>query len=226
MNSLINGVPDSGAVGSNVSLVTTNFTKRLTSSETTAQSAFDKIDTFKSYMPFVSGRFYQSLLQINSGATFAITANRLYAIPFPVWAKNTFTQIGVRVSTAINGANIKFGIYSDTAGNPNSLLLDGGTAFTCTGTSAQDAYNTINQTLAGDTIYWLVMASDQAITVTSTPTTGNRPDAGSTSYSDARTLQGCFGGFTVSSNTVALPNTFPSITVTNNTIPLLKLVSA
>lgn len=84
----------------------------------------------------------------------ALVANRIYAMPFICPKAITIDQVGVYVST-LSTTTARLGIYSDN-GNcyPGNLLLDAGT-IDVTATGAKKI--AINQTLAANTLYWLVI---------------------------------------------------------------------
>jgi len=74
-------------------------------------------------------QYYTSLLATclytDSGLT--LTADTLYAMPFPVPRTLTIDRLGARVKTGASGKKIRFGIYNDDGSvNPGSLLLDAG----------------------------------------------------------------------------------------------------
>lgn len=84
----------------------------------------------------------------------ALTANRLYAMPFVVPKGITIDQIAVYVST-LSTTTARLGIYNDN-GNcyPGTLLLDAGT-IDVTSTGAKKV--AISQALSANTLYWLVI---------------------------------------------------------------------
>jgi hypothetical protein len=84
----------------------------------------------------------------------ALTANRIYAMPFICPKAITLDRIGVYVST-LSTTTARLGIYADD-GNcyPGNLLLDAGT-IDVTSTGAKKI--TISQALAANTLYWLVI---------------------------------------------------------------------
>jgi len=84
----------------------------------------------------------------------ALVAGRIYAMPFICPKAITLDQIGVYVST-LSTTTARLGIYTDN-GNcyPGNLLLDAGT-IDVTSTGAKKI--AINQALAANTLYWLVI---------------------------------------------------------------------
>ncbi len=93
-----------------------------------------------------------------SGA--AVTANRLYAVPYVVGATTTFTRIGINVTSAIAG-NARLGIYNWADGVPSTLVLDCGTVST---SSTGDKEITISQSLTAG-VYALAVVFDAAPSV-------------------------------------------------------------
>ena len=80
---------------------------------------------------FEDDRYYLPAGMGLVSAGFAVTANRLYFVPFPVYEAVTFTKIGVYVST-LSAGNARLGIYNLVNGIPTSLVLDAGTVSTGT----------------------------------------------------------------------------------------------
>lgn len=93
-----------------------------------------------------------------SGA--AVTANRLYAVPYVVGATTTFTRIGINVTSAIAG-NARLGIYNWADGVPSTLVLDCGTVST---SSTGDKEITISQSLTAG-VYALAVVFNAAPSV-------------------------------------------------------------
>lgn len=98
------------------------------------------------------GTFYYSS-PVVAGANTVLTQNNLYAMPFLVPVTTTFTSIGV-VTVGVALSNARLGIYSDTSGVPNALVLDAGSVATTAGAFATIA---INQALQAGW-YWLACA--------------------------------------------------------------------
>ena len=83
----------------------------------------------------------------------ALTANRIYAMPFICPKAITLDRIGVYVST-LSTTTARLGIYADSDLYPGSLVLDAGT-IDVTSTGAKTI--TISQALSANTLYWLVI---------------------------------------------------------------------
>lgn len=92
------------------------------------------------------GRLYDA--QNCFGGSFAngaVTANRLYGMPYLVWDSESYDRIVAHVQTA-NGTSARLGIYAQgTDGAPGALVLDAGTI--ATGSTGFKTI-TISQTLA------------------------------------------------------------------------------
>jgi len=86
----------------------------------------------------------------------ALAANTLYAVPFPISRRTTFTKIGVRVTTAEVAKNARLGIYKMANGVPSTLVLDAGTV-SVAATGAVEI--TISQVLEAG-VYALAIVTD------------------------------------------------------------------
>jgi hypothetical protein len=93
---------------------------------------------------YASNRFYTMLgFDTGGSATLAVTANRLYAHPIVIGASETFTRIGVKITSGMVG-NARFGIYNMANGVPTTLVADLGTISTA---STGEIELTISQAL-------------------------------------------------------------------------------
>lgn len=111
------------------------------------------------------GQYVTTGIAATAKTTLALTANRLYAIPFFVPKTITLDRIAIHVSTAGTG-NARLGIYRDDGtADPSTatLILDAGEV-SIAATGKQEL--TINQTLTGGYLYYL------AIVTNGTPTIG------------------------------------------------------
>lgn len=133
----------------------------------------------------------------------ALAAARMYAMPFISPRAITLDQIGAYVST-LSTTTARLGIYSDN-GNcyPGSLLLDAGT-IDVTSTGAKKI--AINQALAANTLYWLV------IVCAATPAIYCIPVAAVISILGTSNALGTAqnAGLYVAQTYGALPGTFPA----------------
>jgi hypothetical protein len=77
------------------------------------------------YLPFVSQAFYKSPIPGSSGVP--ANTNTTYYSPFYVPATTSFDRIGCTTTTVTTAGNARLGIYSDTNGAPDALVLDAGT---------------------------------------------------------------------------------------------------
>lgn len=101
-------------------------------------------------IPLAAGRFYDSGLQ-SAYTTLAMAVNTLYAAPFYVPRTTTFTSINIEVTVLALASSMRLGIYTDTSGAPDALVLDAGTvSLTTTGGKTI----AISQSLAAGW-YWL-----------------------------------------------------------------------
>jgi len=136
----------------------------------------------------------------------ALTANRLYAMPFVCPKGITIDRIGVYVSTLLAGA-ARLGIYADAGGAntcyPGALLLDAGTIDT--GSTGVKSIS-ISQALAANTLYWLVLVANAAPSIYCIPVAGVINMLGHSSALGTAQNAGLYVSFTYA----ALPATFPS----------------
>jgi hypothetical protein len=131
----------------------------------------------------------------------AVTANRLYAIPFLCPKAITLDQIAFNVTTLLAG-KARCGIYNDSGLYPSSLLLDGGELDT--GTTGVKS-TTINQALSASSLYWLAFLANAAVTIRGFAVASMLPILGiSNALGTAQNL-----GLYVSQTYGALPGTFP-----------------
>jgi len=93
--------------------------------------------------------------------TTAVEAGRCYAMPFIVGGNETFTRIGINVTT-LSAGNARLGIYNFVDGVPTTLVLDAGTVSTGS-TGEKEA--TISQALSQG-VYALVAIFDATPTLT------------------------------------------------------------
>lgn len=87
----------------------------------------------------------------------APAANTLIAQPFYVPASQTFTKLTVVCTTGVAATTARMGIYSDTSGKPDALVIDAGTVAT-TGSGNKSVTFGTPQTLAAGW-YWLCVVS-------------------------------------------------------------------
>lgn len=150
-------------------------------------------------IPHVTGRFYDS--RINSTTTtFTTAANTLYAVPFYVPVAVTYTSITIEVTTLAGGKSLRLGIYTDSTGVPNTLVVDAGTVSAAT-TGAKTI--TISQALSAGW-YWLAMVGDGTPGVRALSQSSALGSMGFTSGTDTT----YHVGFSVAFTYAALPTPF------------------
>lgn len=74
---------------------------------------------------YATNRYYFGGVHSMSNNNATVTANRLYGLPFIVGESETFTRIGVEVTT-LSAGNGRLGIYNMVDGVPTDLVLDAG----------------------------------------------------------------------------------------------------
>jgi hypothetical protein len=101
---------------------------------------------------------------ISTVNTLALTANRLYLIPFWVPYRRAFTTLACMV-TAFAAGNARMGVYNanQQSGQPTTLVAEGASAID-TGTSNGIRTATISQTL-NPGMYYFALISDATATV-------------------------------------------------------------
>lgn len=98
------------------------------------------------FKPGMAASRYYSYPFLTHTAGGTVTQDRLYGIPFFVSETNTFSKIGINVSSAAVGGNARLGIYNmDSDALPSSLVLDAGTVSMAT---TGDKEISISQALA------------------------------------------------------------------------------
>jgi len=110
-------------------------------------------------------RYYtMSASDATAPTTLALTANRLYAMPFLISGTHVFSRIAINVSTLLAG-NARMGIYSNTTGDvyPNTLILDAGAVDT--GTAGLKELTITGNWSPAPGLYWLVLVASSASTV-------------------------------------------------------------
>jgi len=112
--------------------------------------------------PIQDGRYYSAQTTSVTG-TFLLDdfAGQITAAPFQVNEEKTWTEISIEVTTGGAGDVCRVGIYSDSGGTPDALIVDSGEIdCSTTGTKAV----TISETLAVGN-YWLaILPSTSAAT--------------------------------------------------------------
>lgn len=164
---------------------------------------------------WISGRYYFVPDYTGTGAA-TLTTALLRAVPFIVPNTVTLTKIGAEVTIAGEaGSKYRLGIYSNTDGRPDALLLDAGTI---AGDSATVQELTISLTLTPG-VYWA--AGVTQVVVTTQPTM--RVSASGTPVipiDNGTTVPGAGAvphGWAIAGITGALPNPFGTPVVSGST---------
>ncbi len=154
-------------------------------------------------------RWYTTPVTGTAATALALTSGRIYAIPFYSSKAITLDRIGIYVTILYAASKCRLGIYNDSNGEPGTLLLDAGE----TDDSATGAKTiTINQALAGGTLYWLVALSNSGTHALRAGAAASQNCA----LGFDNTLNAAAVSFFYAAQTYgALPGTFP--TVTNGT---------
>jgi hypothetical protein len=111
----------------------------------------------------LSANYYFVAPLFTAVSTVALTANRIYAIPFVLSVSKTITTIGITVSTAASGTTVQVGVYSDGGGSPNAALYS--TSDLDSGTTGFKTYPNQSWVLNAGTTYWLAIQSSGTPTI-------------------------------------------------------------
>lgn len=111
---------------------------------------------------YKTGKYYVAPQGRGSGADSGVaqTLDRVIYVPFPVGEALTADRIACSVTAnGTAGAVVRLGIYGDTDGQPDALIVDAGTV-----DSTTNGYKeiTINQALTSGGLYWLAIAAQVA----------------------------------------------------------------
>ncbi len=171
---------------------------------------------------YAPNRYYTPEHVNPTGGTVALAANTLYAIPFRVRERTTFTRLGVEVTTGA-GANGRLGIYNAANGVPTALVVDAGNViFSSTG----EKEVTISQTLMPG-LYFIGVVTDN------TPTLLGGTIQHTAMIADVGLLspdaQGSGGTMRISGSHTfgALPTNFPTVVrddITTIILPWMRVV--
>lgn len=174
-------------------------------------------------VPMATGRVYASQFLYDTGAGAAITANRLYAVPFIVSYPTIFQKMGTRVTTGVDNENLRFGIYTDSAGVPTNLVAQTGNVLASsagTPKAVSGAFTVGNlQLMPG--VYWIAMVgSNGGINVAFYSVTDNNEAAlGRADFVDVDAATHVF----VAHNFGALPDPFGSPTYAGAAVPVINI---
>lgn len=161
--------------------------------------------------------YYSGALSGTVGGGDPATLSRLFAIPFSPGRALTLDRIGIEVVTTGAGSATRLGIYNDSDGKPDTLLLDAGTVDSSTSTGFKEA--TISQVL-NNAWYWLVCVAQGGVApnVRDLITIHQGAWLGDTSVPTAQKL--VYYRDTVSG---ALPATWGATVNTLNYVPLIQV---
>ena len=125
-----------------------------TKTDTTA--IYDYVDSKTPMAKFRSGFYYKTPLAPNT-TTASRNANQTTFTPIFFPTTTTLDRISILTGSTFSGTGlVRLGIYQNTNGAPNTVILDAGTVAP---TAASTAYEiTINQTLSAG-LYWLAVNS-------------------------------------------------------------------
>lgn len=149
-------------------------------------------------------QWYTSPTNGTALTTGALTANRLYAIPFIVTKVMTVDQMSINVTTLGSGSSVRVGIYADNGNNyPGALVVDGGSVSTAT--LGVKTYTAGLPATLDAGLYWLAIVSNAtAPTIRSFAVASLNPILGYASSLPTNAQFGWFAAFTFGS----LPSTF------------------
>lgn len=174
------------------------------------------------YLPFRSGGTFQYLPSFGATTSLTPVVGVLYAMPFYVPTSTTFTKIISLVTTGVASSTVRLGIYSDTGGVPNALVVDAGTVSTATSADAPITFGVAQTLTAG--WYWLAIvaqtaaASLQAMSGNTVNAIGNVPTTGSIRAAGPQ------HGYSQTAITAGLPSPWGGTTTQQQVIPLVAVV--
>lgn len=149
-------------------------------------------------------------------SNWALTANRLYAIPFLSPRRGAvIDQLSAYVSTGVASTNIRFGLYNNKSESelyPDTLFYDAG-AFTSTTTNQSRDATGLALTLEPSKIYWAVIVGNGTPSLRAVAAGGGSYIMGLTATNVSAPTVGLYATFTYG----ALPATFPTAGFTANT---------
>lgn len=105
---------------------------------------------------FRSGQYYGAMGITSFTATSVLTTGKLYAIPFFVGSTTTFTKMGIFITGGVASSHVELGVYTNTNGLPDALLLDAGQVSSATSSTFATITGLSLQLTPG--WYWLAMS--------------------------------------------------------------------
>lgn len=131
-----------------------------------------------------AGRYYGPWGAGGSYAPAALQPGFIYAVPFFVPERTTFTKIGCRVVAGAAGASLRLGIYHAAGGVPAALVVDGG-ALSAAAAGSVEA--TISATLEAGMYFLAAASSSASVTINWASVAGLRSIMGSTTDNGSET---------------------------------------
>lgn len=171
------------------------------------------------FAPAISGRYYSGVPSEAGvvASTASGLANRFTCFRFFVPSTTTYTSATIFVLTAAASSNARFGIYTDNAGAPASLIIDYGAVSTAT-TGAKEVVSSVT---LGRGMYWAAVHCDLAGTNFRTVSLGDTFSEGRSAASSANSDIGRQAIVTYG----PLPSTAPSTSI-GYTAPMILLKAA
>jgi hypothetical protein len=115
-------------------------------------------------LEWVSGSIYR--VPSNTTGTISLVTNTTYYIPIFIPSALSIDRISISTSGTFAGtATVRLGIYSDSSGKPNTLLLDAGTVSATAASTVYSITTSVNIPTAG--IYWIAANAQPAATTNS-----------------------------------------------------------
>jgi hypothetical protein len=166
-------------------------------------------------------RYYTTAITgCTAPTTLALTASRLYAIPFLVSGTHTFIRLAITVST-LSAGNARMGIYTNTTGDlyPNALVAGTDVAEVSTGTTGLKE-TTISWSPSPG-LYWLCVLAQATPTVRAIAVGDSMPTLGLSADFSVALGNAWYVAYTYA----ALPATYPGGgTINTAAMPLVALL--
>jgi hypothetical protein len=179
------------------------------------------IASFTPIIPYVNNSSSKKIFgQVTNVAltTLALTASRIYLIPFISLADIKISNVAVEVTTAASGGSAVIGIYSNKLSNGNDqpdALLASTSSLSVASTGAVSA--SLSYTFTKNTVYWIALISNKAPTIRALPIGAVMPLLGTSTGSTASNTY-----YYSSGSGTTLPSSYNlSLTVANGVIPAI-----
>lgn len=156
---------------------------------------------------------------IAPNTTLALTANRLYAVPFFTPVARTITKMAIHVTTLGTGAVTRLGICQDNGSiYPGALVVDAGTV-DCS-TTGFKSISGLSVPWSPNTLYWALLVASVAFTLSAVTAGYGWQLLG---YTTSLNVVG-YGYYYVSYTYASLPDPFPdSATLANAATPKIAV---